>query len=791
MTQPTFTNRDYAGFVDQIKAHIKTTRPDLFSDFTDASLGQLLIEMMSMVGDVVSYGQDAAVIETFLSTCRRYDSALYFAKSVGYVPRPYTAASCTLRSLEIPTALSIYGGTLAKGETIRGDNGLQYEVQENYDILPNQGVVRAIVREGRTHEETFTLSATRNQTIISGAPKVADASWEVWVGDTGTPTNEWTQVDSVLLETEPSQTFDVSFDADGRLIVRFGDGASGAIPSGVATLRYRTCNGREGNAPAKSIRGSMRVTVNTPIPSTGTVQFENYETQATTTGGTQFQESEYLGQTGVANGSTYDPSVTINGTLAHIPAVAGQVQVTITLPGAAGVIVLKDDGNGGWTVISNTSAHAYVAGAIVYSSGSVTATFGTDLAPGGSIIADYSFFASSDASQLTVVGAATGGDDRETLAELKNNIPVYVRTQDRLLTIDDYRKGLMRISGVSLAFVDNWASSYSGNVVRLYLWSKESAQLIAKNSAGGYIQVPYHRYAQAAAPTVLAAQAFVKPRTLLTVHHIIYRPEMLWVDLYLGPVSYDRRYAQATVREDIAKAVAAVAEASTGFALRIADIVDAVREVRGVLWFNPARIATGYRDVSSIPEGLGATNGSAAIAGTLTMPVVSPGSVTLTIEQGTYNIVVVDDGVGGWTVLNGSASINAGTIDYVTGAFSITFSTNLVSNQPFYATYRDVRNDYRAAQYVTTDDPVSPDLWPPPDAGNTPSTDGKPLSSVGLLNRYLPLQDIVIDQTISQSYFYDETYLYNNEITYSSTALNANDVRCINVRQLIFDLTPR
>jgi hypothetical protein len=144
-------------------------------------------------------------------------------------------------------------------------------------------------------------------------------------------------------------------------------------------------------------------------------------------------------------------------------------------------------------------------------------------------------------------------------------------------------------------------------------------------------------------------------------------------------------------------------------------------------------------------------------------------------------------------VSGGGAEIATGSIDYKTGAFTINFEvgTSLVADQPFYATYRDVRGDYRAAQYVTTNDPVSPDIYPPPNSGNLPFTDGKPMSSVGLLNRYQPLQDIVIDQTISQSYFYDETYLYNNEITYSSVARNANDVRCVNIRQLFFDLSPR
>ncbi len=780
-----YVNRDYAGFLAELTAHIKETRPDLFSDFSTASLGQLLVEMLSFVGDTVSFGQDAAISEVFLSTCRRYESALDFAASVGYTPRPFSASTAVLRSQDIPTSLVTYGGTIAKKSFLRGDNGYQYEILEDVVIPPGQSVVRLTVVEGNTFTETFTLTNVKGQTIIVANPRVADGSWVVFVGDPDVPSNQWSQVDNVLLETTPSNTFDVAFDATGRLTIRFGDGTAGQIPVGVATVTYRSCNGLAGNSPANSIKGVLRAQLTSPGTGIIAVPFVNYDVQSAIAGTTQFQSGEPIGTT--------TASTTFSAALAHTPLVSGQAQITFIFPGAGGLIVLQDDGNGALSVVSNTTGHSSPVSSsqIVYSTGQIALTFSFTLPAGAGVTADYQFFSASDPTQVSIIGAATGGNDRESLNELRNNIPAFVRSQDRLITQDDYTKGLLRLSGCSLAFVDNWPAGYSGNVVRLYVWSQEGAFLSGIALDGSSVSVPYTRYAQASTTLVTSVQAFLKSRTTLTVHHVIYRPVILWVDLYLGQVTFDKRYAQADVRLNILTALVTVAEQSTGFALRLADIVEAVRAVPGVLYFNIPRIVTGLVDTSSTPEVQGATGSSTpTVAGVLEHPTIEPGSVTVTVTQGSTNIVCEDNGAGGFNVIAGGVSIISSAINYITGDWTITFDATLIDNSPYYATYRDTNEDFRGAQYVTVGDSENPDRWPPPGIGSPPFTDGKPLATTGSTNRYAPLIDIVVSQTLSNVFLYDDTWLFNNTITYGTIASSNADIRCINLRRAVFDLLP-
>jgi hypothetical protein len=82
VTQPTRTlsAREFQSIYDALVQHVRRTRPDLWTDFFQANLGITLIEMLAGVGDWASFGQDASLLETFMSTCRRYESGLSFAR---------------------------------------------------------------------------------------------------------------------------------------------------------------------------------------------------------------------------------------------------------------------------------------------------------------------------------------------------------------------------------------------------------------------------------------------------------------------------------------------------------------------------------------------------------------------------------------------------------------------------------------------------------------------------------------------------------------------------------------
>jgi hypothetical protein len=785
-----YTGRDFDTAVAALTQFIKTTRPDVWSDFLQSNLGSAMIDLMAYTLDVASFAQDASVLETFLATCKRYESALFFARSVGYVPRPYTAATATMRSATLPDTVVSYGGTIPKGASIKGNNGLNYEVDSDVITTPGNGIVRVNVREGKSYSETTPIQATKNLSVVTSQGRVADGSWDVYVGSVLDPDNLWTQVESVLVADSGDKVYDVSFDLVGKMIVRFGDGLSGQIPDQPVTIQYRTCNGSVGNAPARSISGKIPITLLSPGSGSVLVQFDNYEASVVGAGSSALTTGDYLGPcAGSASQSIL---------LSFSPIQPATVTLTINLSGGQ-VMVIRDDGAGAMVMQSSNATQVLLSGNIIYSSGSILLLFDTAIPLGGSITADYYYVTVGDPTQVSIVGAATGGADRETIPEMRKNIPAFIRSSNRLVTLSDYSSAVRVIAGVALSDASVWVSGYTGNVVRLFIWGTESVTLRSTEPNGESAAARYSRYTQVSDTVTNRVQALIRERSLLTVGTLVLRPEMLWVDLYLGNVKYDQRMEAQDVRDGIMAAVVSYFQQSTGFAIRMSEVYAAVRAARGVLYFDVERAVTGYRSIDSVPESQGGTLLSPSVAGTLLEPLISPGTAIIIIQQATSQIICQDNAAGEFQVVSGTLTITSSSIDYMSGAWVITFSTPLAAGYPITAQYSDVQRDYRHDQVVEIGgDTDTGDFWPPPGiavsspVATPPYTDGKPLTYVGpSVPKYAPMQDIVISQIVSSSHFFDETYLFNDVILYDSIDIDLTVVRSINLRKVAFTLVPQ
>lgn len=630
---------------------------------------------------------------------------------------------------------------------------------------------------------------------------MAAGSWVVYVGDITDPANLWVQVANVQFEASPTQTYDIYFDGQGRLHIRFGDGSAGKIPDATITVSYRTTNGAAGNAPVASITGAIKVQLQSPGTGTVSVTFINQDDTGSTSGGTQLHNGESLGTT-VA-------SATQTGAFANTPLQSGTATIVVSLTGGGGSMTLQDNGAGQFTVVANTTARSLVSSSLTYSDGAWSLVFDAALAAGGTIIGTYYSIVAGTSVDSGIIGAATGGADVESLAQLKVNIPAYIRSQDKIIALTDYNSVLLKLAGIALVFTDLWLSSYSANAVKVHVWTNETFQFQSEDSSGVLQPVPspYTRYAQVQQDQVNTVQAYLASRTLLTVHNVILRPTMLWADIYLGTVDYDKRLNAADVRAAIAAAAVAVFQTSSGFVVYLSELINGIRDAIGVVDFLIERIATGTQQTSD--ELQGSTLASTTFSGTLLFPIATPRSVLITINQtSSLTIILADDGAGNLVLKSGTIVLASGTINYRTGAWTATFTTALIANQNVTASYANVTNDYRRAQIVTFDDASgNPDPWPNPGVPTTnpvtpPYKDGLPKSATragsaqappfatGDLMAYQKLQDISVNAVVSIARFYDDTYLYNNEIYYDSVDDLVSSILCINLRRLIFDLNP-
>lgn len=471
-----YTARDYDTIRAQIEAFVQAARPEEWSNFYESNLGTLLLDIIALVGDQVSYGQDVAAQETFLATARRYDSALRAARSVGYLPRSAFGAQVTLRSVSVPSNVATYGGLIVAGSTVTGLNGLKYEVIEDLTVAPGTAVISVPVRQGQSHTQTYTPTRSAGQEVVTVKSIVENNSWSVYVGDTTNPDNKWSQVSNIARETSASKTYEIFFDGAGRLHVKFGDNNSGKIPDASVTIKYRTCDGELGNSLIGSVSGNLQVSI-PALASTASVQFKNSDSPA------------------------------------------------------------------------------------------------------------------------------TGGQDRESVEELRQSIPAFVRTLDVIRSLSDYEDSLKTAVGVKLVYADVPLSSYQGNVVRVHLWDSEQYQFTSTSPTSGTSStVVYERFVQTPFSRLFTVQQYLNPRTIASVHNVLVRPTVSNVDLYLGGISYDRALFSANdVHLAVVEAVVKVFESSNGFVIRLADIYDQVLNVAGVRHFTIQRVVWEHVDWSNPP----------------------------------------------------------------------------------------------------------------------------------------------------------------------------------------------
>lgn len=681
-----YTSRDFESIVEELLDFVTQTRPSEQSDFFNSNLGIMLIQLVALVGDLVSFGQDIVAIEVFLATARRLESALRFARSVGYLPRSATSATVKVDGLSLPDTVVTNGATVPQGSVIPGADGVQYELLDDAVIPPGATATSLILTEGQSRSDEEDHTNQPGQEVVTTQGVVAQDSWDVFVGDPDNPANEWTQVDAVAQELSATETYEVFFDGEGKLHVVFGDGSAGKIPDDTITVRYRTTAGRGGNAPINAIKGSLRVDVGGGL-GTATIVYQNTEENA------------------------------------------------------------------------------------------------------------------------------AGGLDRESLEEMKVNIPAFIRSLDKIISLLDYDTRTLSVAGVSLVLSDISVASFSTNIVRVHVWDEEDVTFTSESPQSlTRSDAPYTRYALLPFTRVATIQAFLRPRTVVSVQNTIVRPDIAFVDLYLSNVRFDPGFDSSDVHQNLTDAVVQVFEDATGFAIRIADLYTAIDNAQGVKSFFIDRIvfehlvlqeATGTIELTAQPD-----DGDQVL--------VNDGFATLIFEfddDATFTSGAIDVTIGATSrdsLLNLIAKINANTSIIATEDLAATNPTadlihraggtkfNLaITLSPAGASARitvtgmaggsddaETRLDDHRRDQSPIPDPFPPGAYTP----GEPFVPGGGAWADGGQPPYLELQDLLIESARNRLRRYDEEFLYNNEIFYDAGTSILTAVQAINLRRLVFEL---
>ncbi len=107
-----YISKDYTSFKNQLSEFAQVYFPENFNDFSEGNPGMMFLEMAAYVGDVLSYYTDNQLQESFLSLSQDKENIYNMAYSMGYKPKPITAAAADLVISQLVPSKNVGGAHL-------------------------------------------------------------------------------------------------------------------------------------------------------------------------------------------------------------------------------------------------------------------------------------------------------------------------------------------------------------------------------------------------------------------------------------------------------------------------------------------------------------------------------------------------------------------------------------------------------------------------------------------------------------------------------------------------------
>ena len=109
-----YLNKDFGAFKTELQQYAKTYFPTTYNDFSEATPGNMFIEMASYVGDVMSFYLDTQVQENFLLYAKEKENLYAQAYVMGYRPKASYASNAIVDIYQLMPSTSSDGGVTFK-----------------------------------------------------------------------------------------------------------------------------------------------------------------------------------------------------------------------------------------------------------------------------------------------------------------------------------------------------------------------------------------------------------------------------------------------------------------------------------------------------------------------------------------------------------------------------------------------------------------------------------------------------------------------------------------------------
>ena len=169
-----YTSRDFESIKTDLENYAKRYYPTTFKDFSEASFGALMLDMVAYVGDQLSFYADFQSNESFLDSAIRYDNVVRLSETLGYKNQGTAKSTGTIAIyMLVPVAPTSrapdlrYFPILQRGTVVAGANGATYTLIADVDFSDENNEITVARTDGTTGNPTFYAVKAYGQ-VVSG-----------------------------------------------------------------------------------------------------------------------------------------------------------------------------------------------------------------------------------------------------------------------------------------------------------------------------------------------------------------------------------------------------------------------------------------------------------------------------------------------------------------------------------------------------------------------------------------------------------------------------------------------
>jgi len=153
-----YVNKDFNEFRSQLLNYAQTYFPNTYTDFTPSSPGVMFMEMASYVGDVLSFYLDNQIQENFLQYARQSNNLYELAYMFGYKPKTTGLATVDIDFYQLVPSKTV-------GLDVIPDYDYALYIDINTQVTSRSSTTKFIIEDSID----FTISSSLDPTTISVA----------------------------------------------------------------------------------------------------------------------------------------------------------------------------------------------------------------------------------------------------------------------------------------------------------------------------------------------------------------------------------------------------------------------------------------------------------------------------------------------------------------------------------------------------------------------------------------------------------------------------------------------